>query len=87
MTPDADPGGRKTYVSYGSGEPHRKGHFATADLIPGADDPNNNGNIRIVVVVVIVVSLVVVVFVFVLLVPGVGVAGLLRYRLLVLNPL
>ncbi len=86
MTPDADPGGRKTYVSYGSGEPYRKGHFATADLIPGADDPNNNGNIRIVVVVVII-SLVVVFVVVVLLVPGVGVAGLLRYRLLVLNPL
>jgi hypothetical protein len=64
----------------------RKGHFATADLIPGADDTNDNGNIRIVVVVIVVVVSFVVV-VFVLLVPSVGVAGLLRYRLLVLNPL
>jgi hypothetical protein len=66
--------------------PTEKGHFATADLIPGADDPNDNGNIRIVVVIVSLVVVFVVV-VFVLLVPGVGVAGLLRYRLLVLNPL
>jgi hypothetical protein len=67
-------------------EHHRKGHFSTADLIPGADDPNDNGNIRIVVIVVSLVVVFVVV-VFVLLVPGVGVAGLLSYRLLVLNPL
>jgi hypothetical protein len=64
----------------------QKKRFHIADLIPGADNPNDNGNIRI-VVVVIVVSFVVVFVVFVLLVPGVGVAGLLSYRLLVLNPL
>jgi hypothetical protein len=61
--------------------------FHIADLIPGADDPNDNGNIRIVIVLVVVSFVVVVFVVFVLLVPGVGVAGLLRYRLLVLNPL